>query len=406
MDPETALARLLELGVDPDDYYKIPTQDIELDKVETEFPTQNKVVSKHSIIIDSRQRNYTLYPNANEYFIELYENHRNVERLELIAAMLPKNEYNVNSENNLLIVTVNGVTKNLYLTPGQYLIGSNVYGSPEFTSNGNNTSLWGLIGEVKRVLNEGFSNFDVFLATLPPPDDVLYSSTGTGRNAAVLNRVVITNSVNDFIIDFTNEMYENGSPFRILGFDKKVISSTTDNYIYGSSNTGACSVTDLYSNVPYNITIHSILGKYDYNLLDDPKYVIMQLDFGRNANLSAERIESIDIATNRKFAMIIYDANDPDNIQTYSTTTGNNDSIKLKIDRKAGNLKALKGSDFDKKIINFSPPINVDSFNISFLKYDNTPYDFHNREHMLTFELDVIDHNSLNNKKSNTKSTK
>ena len=65
MDPETALARLLELGVDPDDYYKIPTQDIELDKVETDFPTQNKLVSKHSIIIDSRQRNYTLYPNAN-----------------------------------------------------------------------------------------------------------------------------------------------------------------------------------------------------------------------------------------------------------------------------------------------------------------------------------------------------
>jgi hypothetical protein len=122
----------------------------------------------------------------------------------------------------------------------------------------------------------------------------------------------------------------------------------------------------------------------------------MKLDFGKNANMSAERIESIDVATNRKFAMIIYDANEVDNIQTYNATTDSTAYVKIKVDRKPGRLKALKGSDFDKKIIYFTPPVNVDNFNISFFKYDNTPYDFHNREHMLTFELDVIDHNSAN----------
>jgi hypothetical protein len=393
---ETALQKLLDLGVDPDDYYTIPIQDAQIDKIEKEFPKKTKLVSKHSIIIDSRQRNYSLYPTPNNYFVELFEAHRNVERLELIAAVLPKTEYNINSENNLLIVTVGGLTKKLFLTPGQYLIGSNVYGSPDYISNGDNSTLWGLIGELKRVLNQAFSDFDVFLATVPSPEDLAYPGTGTGSNASVLNRVVITNSSSNFTIDFTNNNYTSGSPFRVLGFDKTIVTSNTNNYIYGVDDSGMCSVTDLFVSTPYQITINSVVAKYDYNLLDDPKYIIMKLDFGKNANMSAERIESIDVATNRKFAMIIYDANEVDNIQTYNATTDSTAYVKIKVDRKPGRLKALKGSDFDKKIIYFTPPVNVDNFNISFFKYDNTPYDFHNREHMLTFELDVIDHNSAN----------
>lgn len=134
--------------------------------------------------------------------------------------MLPKTEYNVNSENNLLIVTVNGVTKELYLNNGQYVIGSNIYGDPNYLSNGNTTETWGLIGEIQRVLNTGFSDFNVFLATAPSPSDVP-SSNGTGRNAGILNRVVIVNLNNLFTIDFTNTNYNNGSPFRLLGFQKK-----------------------------------------------------------------------------------------------------------------------------------------------------------------------------------------
>jgi hypothetical protein len=393
---ETALQKLLDLGVDPDDYYSIPIQDAQIDKIEKEFPKRNKLVTKHYIIIDSRQRNYSLYPNPNNYFVELFESLHSVERLELTAAVLPKTEYNINSENNLLIVTVGGITKKLFLTPGQYLIGSNVYGSPDYLSNGDNTTLWGLIGELKRVLNQAFSNFDVFLATVPSPEDLAYPGTGTGSNASVLNRVVITNSSSDFIIDFTNNNYTNGSPFRVLGFDKAVINSATGNYIYGSDDSGKCSVNDLFVTNPYQITINSVIAKYDYNLLDDPKYIIMKLEFGKNANMSADRTESIDVATNRKFAVLIYDANEADNIQTYNSITDGTSYVKIKVDREPGRLKALKGTDFDKKIINFIPPVNVENFNISFYKYDNTPYDFNNREHMLSFELDVIDHNSVN----------
>ena len=386
---QDAIQRLSELGVDIEtDYYKIPTENTDLVKIEKEIPKKTKIVSKHTLIIDSRQRDYTLYPTPSDYLIDLSEPHRNVERIELIAAMLPKTEYNINSENNLLIVTISGVTKQVYLTEGQYIIGSNVYGDPNFLANGTNTQMWGLIGEVKRALNEAFSpiNFDVFLVTAPSPTDPFYPSTGTGRNASVLNRIAIT-CESPFLIDFTNNNYKNGSPFRVLGYQKQIYISNTTNYIYGSSDSGLCSTSNLELDAPYQITTHSILSEYDYNLLDDPKYIIMELEFG---NKVGERVESTDIATNRKFAVVIYDANDPDNIQTYNSSNSSS-NVKIQVDRRPGKLKALKGSDFDKKILVFSPPIILDNFKISFYKYDNTYYNFHNREHMLTFEADVAD---------------
>ena len=386
---QDAIQRLSELGVDIDtDYYKIPVENTDLVKIEQEIPKKTKVVSKHTIIIDSRQRDYSIYPTPNNYLINLVDPHRNVERIELIAAMLPKTEYNINSENNLLVVTVGTVTKPVYITEGQYLIGSNVYGDPNFLANGTNTETWGLIGEVKRALNVSFAPiiFDVFLVTAPSPNDPLYPSSGTGRNSAVLNRIAITCG-SPFLIDFTNNNYRNGSPFRVLGYQKQIYISNTTNYIYGSSNSGLCSTSNLEIDAPYQITTNSILSEYDYNMLDDPNYIIMELEFG---NKVGERIESTDIATNRKFSVVIYDANEADNIQTYNSNDSTS-NVKIQVDRRPGRLKALKGSDFDKKILIFSPPITLDNFKISFYKYDNTYYNFHNREHMLTFEVDVAD---------------
>ena len=112
----------------------------------------------------------------------------------------------------------------------------------------------------------------------------------------------------------------------------------------------------------------------------------MNLEFG---NKSAERVESIDIATNQKFAVIIYDANEPDNQESINTNVNN---VQLKFTRRNGRLKALKGSDFDKKVLDFDPPFTLENFKVSFSKYDNTPYNFHNREHVLIFEIDVAEY--------------
>ena len=223
-DVEAALHRLKSLGVDTSNlnqnYYQIPLENIDLTKVEADPPKKSKVLSKHTIIIDSRQRDYSIYPTPDKYLVNLMEPHRNVEKIELIAAMLPKTEYNVNSENNMLLVTIGGITQALYLTPGQYLIGSNQTNAT-YIANGSAAN-YGLIAETIRVLNThtGSGNaFNVFLATTPE------SSGGTGINASVLNRLVITNSSVSFSIDFTNQLYNSGSPFRLLGFLKEIYTS-------------------------------------------------------------------------------------------------------------------------------------------------------------------------------------
>jgi len=299
--------------------------------------------------------------------------------------MMPKTEYNINSDNNMLLVSINGLTQGLYLTYGQYLIGSNVNGNVNYISNGNSV-ITGLLLEVQRVLNthtNSNNSFNVFLVSTPS------SMGGTGSNASVLNRIAITNSSVSFTIDFTNRNYSSGSPFRILGFYKQVYTSTLTNSIYGTDDIGTCTQINLNNGTQHTISIQSIVSIFDYNLKDDPQYLIMELEFG---NRVAERIESIDIATNQKFAIIIYDSNEPDNIQTYNYTTTASGYVQIYATRPPGRLKALKGTDFDKKIVTFNPPITLENFKISFYKYDDTLYNFNNREHMLTFEIDVADY--------------
>ena len=69
-DVEAAINRLRELGVNTSqlrqDYYKIPLENIDLTKIEKDHPKNTKVTSKHTIIVDSRQRDYSIYPYPNE----------------------------------------------------------------------------------------------------------------------------------------------------------------------------------------------------------------------------------------------------------------------------------------------------------------------------------------------------
>jgi hypothetical protein len=389
-DVQQAIVRLKQLGVDTtdlhQDYYKIPLENIDLTKIEKQLPKKSKVVTKHNVIIDSRQRDYNIYPNPNNYLVELSEDHRNVERLELIAAMMPKTEYNINTDNNMVLLTINGKQQQLFLTPGQYLIGTNIIGNVNYQCNGAPV-VTGLLAEVQRVLNthtDSSGGFNVFLVTTP------ITSGGTGLNSSVLNRIAITNLSVAFSIDFTNQNYTSGSPFRVLGFYKQVYNSSKNNSkIYGTDNLGSCTTEDLNNGNLFTLSIDNIISVFDYNLKDDPQYLIMELEFG---NRTAERIESVDIATNQKFAVIIYDANEPDNIQTYNSTKDTSGNVQISISRQPGRLKALKGTDFDKKIVTFNPPITLENFKISFYKYNNTLYNFNNREHMLAFEIDTADY--------------
>ena len=68
---------------------------------------------KHIYAVDSRQRNYSVYPDSNNYNIQVPDRYRNVSSIELKAAMLPRTEYNVNNMNKFLDISIGDYVSSL-----------------------------------------------------------------------------------------------------------------------------------------------------------------------------------------------------------------------------------------------------------------------------------------------------
>ena len=68
-------------------------------------PDRNKThgsVARH-LVIDSRDRDYTLYPNSNKYRVEIPQEWKDVTSLELTLGQIPNTFYNVTSTNNIFL---------------------------------------------------------------------------------------------------------------------------------------------------------------------------------------------------------------------------------------------------------------------------------------------------------------
>lgn len=88
-------------------------------------PSDKAIITKHIFAVDSRQRNYNYFPNANNYTIPIPDRYRNVTAIELKAAMLPRTEYNVNSSNNHIDFSV-----------GDFISKLSTIGTPTIKQNG------------------------------------------------------------------------------------------------------------------------------------------------------------------------------------------------------------------------------------------------------------------------------
>ena len=91
-------------------------------------PTQEKKIIKNIFAVDSRQRDYNLYPNANNYNLPIPDRYKNVTGIELKAAMLPRSEYNVNTSNKYIDFCV-----------GDYISSIRRIPTARITKNGNGT---------------------------------------------------------------------------------------------------------------------------------------------------------------------------------------------------------------------------------------------------------------------------
>jgi hypothetical protein len=86
-------------------------------------PDRNKThgsISKH-LVIDSRDRDYLLYPNSNKYRVNVPQEFRDVVSMELTLAQIPNTFYNINMSNNVFYIseTPNNLSS-INIPEGQY----------------------------------------------------------------------------------------------------------------------------------------------------------------------------------------------------------------------------------------------------------------------------------------------
>lgn len=387
---EYALQKLQSLGVhrsDLQDYYKIPTNNLNLDSVEAAHPTKedSSELSMEVLVIDSRERDYNLYPYPYEYQVGTGVYLKNVKKIELTALTIPKCEYNVQDENKNIpwgFMSSPTVNYTSVVTPGQYSsIGlQNINTTtPDGETILNQPFIWGLLKEVQDQLNAndplGGNHFIV----------TLESRSDQGGNTSIGTRVMIRrDDAQPFFIDFTKEVNFN-TMYRMLGFSRQryesrpvsqlgVYSATLAQYLTKTLNTS---------------TDQAVIADWDWTLYDDPKYLVMELDFNGN---TADRLIQGDGFANGKFATVIYDNNDPD-VVNQTPQPDASGKVKVGTQKLNGRLKALKGQDFDKKEYNFDPPVDIQSVFVKFWKWTKgigsieRPYDFKNREHVLIFYI-------------------
>jgi len=77
-------------------------------------------IAKH-IIVDSRDRDYTIYPNSNKYRIDLPQELRDITSIELTLAQIPNTYYNISNNNNVFYISESPNNINSINIPeGQY----------------------------------------------------------------------------------------------------------------------------------------------------------------------------------------------------------------------------------------------------------------------------------------------
>jgi len=60
-------------------------------------------IETHLLYIDSINRNVQSYPNVNNFYIELDDNFKNIERIELVSMSLPVNSNAIYAQGSLLV---------------------------------------------------------------------------------------------------------------------------------------------------------------------------------------------------------------------------------------------------------------------------------------------------------------
>jgi hypothetical protein len=295
------------------------------------------------------------------------------------------------------IVAIIGNHYTATLRVGEYDIGGNPIPPAVLPSN--------LLLEIQNSMNyavngaynsSSTSPFAIRLMSQYPTIDALAGTPESfDTNGCLFNRIQVINVNSD-----TWEFLWNTGPNRISTAASILGFNTVDSGI-GITTLAVLSGLDVL--IPAGT---SIRGCFDYNLKNDPDYVIMSVQLNQN---KMDRITSLDDGIDKRFAVLLFDNNNPETLHDLSGTTVTVDGVKYLSGpttkgtfwRDAGAAKPIKGYDFDTKKLSFKPPLGkVSTITVQFTKFGYRPggapelYNMEGREHLLLLELNATDNRS------------
>lgn len=111
-------------------------------------PGPPEIMNPAILVIDSRFRNDTNYPNSNSYKIKFNKPYMDVIQIQLVTTDIPNSLYNVDEYHNILYISHNGgAITSISITPGNYSISD-------------------LTSALQTALNTAFSNYTVTVNTI------------------------------------------------------------------------------------------------------------------------------------------------------------------------------------------------------------------------------------------------
>jgi len=168
------------------------------------------------LTIDSRDRNTDIYPNSNNYIVNLNETYRSVVSVELITAEIPKSGYLIENYNNIL----NFQEKN------NQVLSSTYYEAEILIGNYTSQTIGQAIQDAMNLV--GQSTYSVFFTD---DEKIKINSDMSGGNN--IFNLVFSDGLENYGIDSFRSKYITYTIAPIIGFDAKILSGQNN---YTSNN--------------------------------------------------------------------------------------------------------------------------------------------------------------------------
>lgn len=367
-------------------------------------PDRNKThgsISKH-LIIDSRDRDYLIYPNSNKFRIEVPQEWKDVVSIELTLAQIPNTFYNITPSNNVFYIsdsstniisinipdgqysnqsfldTLNGKYGDLFINFDSKLnfsrnpinlklrIQSNRATNQEFIYNLNyllndncSPCRFNSIDKTIGFINKQFESSMIDLSYITVSQGNITSLSMLSDQDYTLYKLVADSVSNGIEVDFTSLFYVNdyfilNDPTTGTQYSCQVYEIKNDNTIV-FEELNNLNPTSLYGNIFSNISI--LYSPNIYQLENNP-YVILKIK-------DAQLLNSIG-AANNGFTVIP--------LLNLENTIVNQSTIPV-----------------HSVIKYYNPPLGkLLWLDIEFLNYDGSLFDFRGQENMLMFNISML----------------